>query len=344
VVTVTTAQASPDRHDWERSGPVAVAADVYRIPLPLPGDALRAVNVYAIADGDGLVLVDGGWAMAESVAELTRALGELDHRLTDIREFLVTHVHRDHYTQAVALRRTTGSTVALGVGEQATLDAINSGRPGDGGEALRRAGAAELAEQLEKVEYDIELADWGYPDRWLDDSTLLPLESRTLRVVATPGHTRGHVVFHDARAGTLFAGDHVLPHITPSLGVEPAPMASPLSSYLASLRLILGMPDALLLPAHGPVRPSTHARVHELLRHHRERLDQTFDAVSAGASTGFEVAGQLRWTRRLHRLADLDLFNAFLAVNETVAHLRVLVEQGNLVSRISDGVETFTVA
>src|SRR6476661_8757792 len=89
-----------DRHAWERSGAHEVAPGVHRIPLPLPGDALKAVNVYAIADGDGLVLVDGGWAMAESAALLERSLGEIGFRLADIREFLVTHVHRDHYTQA----------------------------------------------------------------------------------------------------------------------------------------------------------------------------------------------------------------------------------------------------
>ena len=39
---------------------------MHRIPLPLPGDALKAVNTYAISDGDGVVMIDGGWAMAEA--------------------------------------------------------------------------------------------------------------------------------------------------------------------------------------------------------------------------------------------------------------------------------------
>ena len=49
----------------------------------------------------------------------------------------------------------------------------------------------------------------------------IELKSRTLRVVPTPGHTQGHVVFTDSASGLLFAGDHVLPHITPSIGFEP---------------------------------------------------------------------------------------------------------------------------
>ena len=34
--------------DWTRPGVYRCAPDVYRIPLPLPMDGLRAVNVYAI--------------------------------------------------------------------------------------------------------------------------------------------------------------------------------------------------------------------------------------------------------------------------------------------------------
>jgi hypothetical protein len=34
---------------------------IYRIPLPLPFDGLRAVNAYAIETADGLVMIDSGW-------------------------------------------------------------------------------------------------------------------------------------------------------------------------------------------------------------------------------------------------------------------------------------------
>ena len=44
--------------------------------------------------------------------------------------------------------------------------------------------------------------------------------ARVLEAVATPGHTKGHLVFHDLDAGLLFSGDHVLPTISPSIGFE----------------------------------------------------------------------------------------------------------------------------
>ena len=51
---------------------------------------------------------------------------------------------------------------------------------------------------------------------------------RTIDAVHTPGHTPGHYVFADRADGLLFAGDHVLPTITPSIGftVPPTPTRS----------------------------------------------------------------------------------------------------------------------
>ena len=173
-------------------------------------------------------------------------------------------------------------------------------------------------------------ADWEMPDEWIDGRTELPLGGRELLAVPTPGHTRGHLVYADLAGGLLFAGDHVLPHITPSIGFESAPESSPLDSYLSSLRLMRELPDLRLLPAHGPVTDSVHARVDALLDHHADRLDACAAAVTAGSGTAYETARALTWTRRERHFDDLDLFNQMLATTETRAHLEVLVAQSRL--------------
>lgn len=331
-----------DRHAWEEPGAFEEAPGVHRIPLPLPGDALKAVNVYAIVDGEQLVLIDSGWAMAESQDLLAASLDSIGFGLGDIREFLVTHVHRDHYTQAVAVRRTFGTAVSLGEGERVSLDAVrNLADEHPDVAVLHAAGAVELAEVIASWTGDRDLTDWEFPDRWLEDGVDLPLESRTLRVIATPGHTRGHVVFHDPGHGVLFAGDHVLPHITPSIGVELDRPRSPLRDYLASLQLIRALPDTRLLPAHGPVTGSTAERIDELLRHHEQRLTDTAKAVERGGTSGFEVAKALTWTRHERAFTDLDRFNQILATHETMAHLQVLVERGWLRRDTVDGIVRF---
>lgn len=321
--------------DWTRPGVFDLGGDVHRIPLPLPHDGLRAVNVYAIADDDGLVLIDSGWAIPEAREALEKAIAALGRGLGDIRRFLVTHVHRDHYAMAVAVRRDFGNAVSLGIGEEPTIAAL--AEPGHRPLAnywalLERCGAAEIVAWLkERSEHSThDPADWTGPDEWLEDGMFVRTPQRSLRAVATPGHTQGHIVFVDSAAGLLFAGDHVLPHITPSIGFEAIPAPLPLGDYLHSLRLVREMDDRRLLPAHGPVAPSVHARVDQLIDHHGRRLDQAAAAVGADAVTAYEAAGRLTWTRRERPFADLDPFNQMLAVTETAAHLDLLVAQGRL--------------
>ena len=321
---------------------------MHRIPLPLPGDHLKAVNVYALEDAGGLTLIDSGWALEEARERLERSLASLGHELGDVRRFLVTHVHRDHYTLAITVRRLFGSRVLLGAGERQTLELNDGRRRGGGGQVfgdmLRRAGAAPVAEKLRELWGDDapDPRDWEQPDAWLEGTEKIEVADRTLRVIRTPGHTRGHVVFADDAAGLLFAGDHVLPHITPSIGFEPARPELPLGDYLASLRLVRSMPDMRLLPAHGGVTGSVHARVDELIAHHDQRLDACAAVIGQGAATAYEAARILTWTRRERRFDELDPFNQMMAVLETAAHLDVLVRQGRIRAGTDGAILTYT--
>lgn len=346
------AGSSQDRHAWASSGPEDLGDGIYRIPLPLPGDALTAVNVYALTGPEGADLIDSGMAIAAAREALTAALAGLGLALGDIRNFFITHIHHDHYTLAVQLRTTLAGKISLGEGERVNLEAIRAAQqdrtPPGFLTMLPSLGAAPVAAKLKaafgaqyRQEQDNGLATWGYPDRWLAGGTALDLGARTLNAIETPGHTRGHVVYHDAGHGLLFAGDHVLPHITPSIGFQPAITRSALSQYLSSLQLMLTLPDSRLLPAHGPVTGSTHTRVKELLDHHEARLAQILQAASAGPVTAYDVAQVIPWTRRQRKFADLDMMSQILAIGETAAHLEVLIARGQLARAVSeDGVES----
>jgi len=331
--------------DWQEPGAHEVAPGIHRIPLPLPQDGLRAVNVYAVTAGSSVTMIDAGWALEESRAQLERSLKQIDAGLGDIDRFLVTHVHRDHYTQAVAVRREFGTRVSLGIGERPSLEELNGTWNGDRAQGiqLRRYGATAVLDELVGRGWGgpVDPRDWELPTDWLTDGQTLAAGQRELRAVHTPGHTRGHLVFADLAGGLLFAGDHVLPHITPSIGFEASVTESPLADYLGSLAAVRAMPDLRLLPAHGPVAASVHARVDELVAHHEDRLAACDAAVRAGAVTPYEVARALGWTRRNRAFADLDPWNRMLAVCETAAHLLVLAAQGRLRHSTVDGADHF---
>jgi glyoxylase-like metal-dependent hydrolase (beta-lactamase superfamily II) len=330
-VSVSTGKAiSPDSGvHWAEPGAWKVADGIHRIPLPLPMDGLKAVNVYAVETPAGLTLMDGGWAVPEGREALEKGLALLGAGVGDITTFLVTHVHRDHYSLASVLGKEVGATVTLGSGERDTLDIVQRGEQGSMLRQLQVAGGQQLVEAWGDFEPPApDPSHWRDPDTWLEGDTTIAVGGRSLTALHTPGHTQGHYVYADRAAGLLFAGDHVLPTITPSVGFEPSSKGTPLRDFMASLSRMRELPDLRLLPAHGPVAPSVHARVDELLDHHEHRLALSLEAIRANPSTAYQVAGELPWTRHEHRFDTLDVFNGTLAVLETLAHLDVLVVRG----------------
>jgi glyoxylase-like metal-dependent hydrolase (beta-lactamase superfamily II) len=308
------------------------------MPLPLPMDALRAVNVYIAETEQGLVLIDGGWAIPQAQDLFTSGLRKLGYTSRDITRFLVTHMHRDHYTQAYVVGQETGADVSLGLGEKPSLDIMHDEdlEEDPNIDRLVLAGANEVADAWRAMFEGQErpgMDDYGYPSTWLDKDFLIDFGSRQLAAVSTPGHTQGHYVFADADAKLLFAGDHVLSTITPSIGFEPAWVEQPLRDFLDSLAKVRALPDMMLLPAHGPVAQSSHQRVDELIAHHDHRLQQCLEAIDQGASTAWEVAALVPWTKRNRKRDELGPFDQVMAAFETLAHLNLLVLQGRLESQ-----------
>lgn len=329
-----TAETSEQQPAWTQPGAHFVAPGVHRIPLQLPLTGLAAVNAYLLEAPDGLILIDPGWAGKDNEEAIVAALHRLGHKLSDLTTCLATHHHWDHYTQAYAWRDSLNTRLLVGREEHHSIEAyrVHTVMFPEHPQLLRRCGAPELAAQLqteEPPEHEKNVP-YGPPDAWLEDGERLSLRQGALEVVATPGHTRGHVAYRHSEAGLLFSGDHVLPTITPSLGFEMAPAPHPLSSFLSSLRLLLDQPDTTLLPAHGPVTVSTHSRVREILEHHEQRLDEVQEILTTGATTTYDVAAQLPWTRRRNRLHDLPLAHQMSAVMEIEAHLEVLSMLGRI--------------
>lgn len=321
---------------------------VVRIPLPLPLADLPLVNTYAVIGAGEVTLIDPGWLSGPSESALLEALGGLGLGVGDVRQIVVTHSHWDHYTRAVDWQRRFGVPLLLGRGERHSIDAFDYANGGYPRQVtlLRLSGAAAIAaavDALELLDHERDMP-FSAPDTWLDgDEDIDCGGGLHLRALATPGHTRGHIVYDEPASGLLFTGDHLLPRITPSLAFEQAPEASPLTSYLKSLRRFAEGPDRRMLPAHGLAGASARDRAAELLDHHDKRLKLIHDHVAEGASTAYDIAQRMRWTRREHTLEQLGTVHAMTAVLEVRSHLVHLTGEGRLVAS-GDGVERYALA
>ena len=311
--------------DWTRPGVYRCAPDVYRIPLPLPMDGLRAVNVYAIRHGDEITVIDAGWSIPEARELLappspSSTPGSATCGASSSRTSTATTTRR-RWPCAASSACGWRSAGARSTASMTINDPDQPEGPIMAARLLRAGGEAVLAKLSGLRSPPPDMTDWAPPDEWIDDGERLAVGDRTLVAVETPGHTRGHLVFADEAADIMFCGDHVLPRITPSIGLEPDPKVSPLADFLASLEMVRKRPDARMLAAHGPVGMRVHERVDELIAHHAKRLDATLAALAEGRSTAYAVAGALTWTRRERTLSELDPFNEMLATLETMAHL-----------------------
>ena len=138
-------------------------------------------------------------------------------------------------------------------------------------------------------------------------------------VLELPGHADGHIAL--LRNGTLIAGDHLLPTISPAIGLYPESRPDPLGDYLASLERTIELRPRLALPGHGPPISDPAGRAKELVEHHLERLDTTERLLGPVPRNAFEVSLDLFGE-------DLPARERRFAVAETLAHLERLVHAG----------------
>jgi glyoxylase-like metal-dependent hydrolase (beta-lactamase superfamily II) len=300
-------------------GVTEVADGVFELRLPIPfEDGL--VNVFLFPDGDEADLLDCGMNSDESVATIKAAIRDIGAKR--LRKLVVTHIHPDHYGAAGSLAGPGMADLYIHrlevplvhpryveleqlVKEVRTYLLVN-GVPEDDAEVLSNSQRA-LSQVVKTAE----------PSVQLDGAELLQMGRRQLRVEWTPGHSPGHICLYDRQDKLLFAGDHMLPDLSPNIGLHPQSTPDPLHEYLDGLRRMAAYEPDLILPSHGRPFTGAPARVKVLEGHHRKRLEQIVAIVGRGKQTGWEVALEL-WGPRA------NLYEKRLALQEALAHLQAL--------------------
>jgi glyoxylase-like metal-dependent hydrolase (beta-lactamase superfamily II) len=301
-----------------------VRPGLWSIPVPWPRSGLRYTLSYLVSGRSGLALIDTGWPTEEGWSALAASIAQTGHDIAEVRHVLVTHAHADHLGLAGRVREASGALVGMHPAESATM--LHRVAPQAWQERLsgwlRARGAPDdqLAEITDVMAGAVAFhARLARPDFEVEHGSL-PLGAGTaLRAVWTPGHTPGHLCFYDERQDVLLTGDHVLPRITPHIGLPPGAEGDPLGDYLASLRALARYQPAEVLPAHEYRFADLGARIEALLVHHRARLAEIEHAVASdpGLST-WAVSQALTWSRGWEQTRGGARQSA---VSETWAHL-----------------------
>jgi glyoxylase-like metal-dependent hydrolase (beta-lactamase superfamily II) len=317
---------------------------IWRLPLPLRDSPLGHVNTYLVRSDEGYLLVDCGWDTADTLHALEGHLRALDIRLPDVRHLVVTHIHPDHYGLAGRLREISSADLTFHRLERLYIESryVDADELlGEMREWLRLNGTPPR--ELDRLNRGsmsmLERVQIAFPDRTLDGGEEITCGRFAFRVIWTPGHSAGHICLHDERNRVLLSGDHVLPHITPSVGLHVRAMGNPLADYLDSLKLIRRLQAELVLPGHGEPFHGLPERADELIEHHKQRLYEIMQLLSARpglALSGYEIASRMRWSRQ-RTWHDLSGFERRMAVTEALAHIEVLHDRGELEKRYDEG-------
>ncbi|MGZ4647829.1 MAG: MBL fold metallo-hydrolase [Blastococcus sp.] len=319
--------------------------DLWSIPVPM-GGPLRYVSVYAFAlDGGGLGLIDTGWESDEGWTALTDGLASIGGGVADVRGVLVTHLHFDHLGLAERVRQASGAWIAMHPADAAVVGSMTHRNPAEfvaaEVEFLMGLGASpdEARADVGPAENVTAFTRMAVPDRHLEHGDLADLPGWSLRAVHTPGHTPGHLCFSEERTGLFFAGDHVLPRISPNISSTHSGTPDPLGDYLDSLAAVRDLDPVEVLPAHEWRFQGLASRTDQLTAHHEHRLSELLTAVrNHPGSTPWQLAAHLTWSRPWDQY---ERRMRIFAVTETDAHVRLLASRG-LVTSSGGAVPTWT--
>jgi glyoxylase-like metal-dependent hydrolase (beta-lactamase superfamily II) len=320
------------------AGSVTEVADgVYWLRFPLPMKGLNHINLWALRDGDGWVIVDTGIGSAESKDIWRKHFTELMGG-RPVNRVIVTHLHPDHSGLAGWICRKFGAPLVMTRGEYflCRLMAADTGSvaPREGLNFYKKAGYTEDQLELYKSRFGgfgkaITPMPHSY-DRIVEGDTGL-INGREWRVIIGSGHSPEHAVLWCPELKIALSGDQILPNISSNVSVWPTePEGNPLQDWIDSCKKLKGVlpKDTLICPAHGIPFRGAHRRLDKLVEHHEKALDRLYDHCRTPKLSTEVYPVLFRRT--------INDGNRIMAVGESIAHLNCLKERGWVSRRLND--------
>ncbi len=314
-----------------------VADGVYWLRFALPMKGLDHINLWALKDKDGWMVVDTGIANRESKdiwkSHFKNLMGD-----RPINRVLCTHLHPDHTGLAGWLCRKFEAPLLMTRGEYflCRLLAADTGNPAprEGIRFYEKCGFTPEQIELYKIRFGgfgkaISPMPHSY-DR-LTDGELGLINGREWRIIIGSGHSPEHACLYCPELNICLTGDQLLPNISSNVSVWPTqPEANPLENWIQSChKLKAELPeDVLVCPAHGIPFRGAHKRLDKLISHHEKALDRLLEFCKT-QRRATEVYSVL--FRR-----EINDSNRIMAVGESIAHLNCLKGRGLITRRLND--------
>ena len=265
---------------------------VWRLRLPLPWPGVPHCNAWALAAGDGVVLVDSGLHEPGSFANLERALAQVNLRVEHVRLLVCTHAHTDHYGQAQTVLDRAGCALWMHPDHAHMTQAGNDPETAlmRRLEVARQSGVPEAnlaAYQEARRNQGPGVAGLPLPDVELVPGVELRTDLGPWQVIHTPGHAPSHVCLFQPDQRILISGDHLLGRV--SLYFDYGWSPDPVGEFLGSLERVQALDARLCLAGHGRSFSDVQGHIDANRQLVWDRLDRTADVLSPGPATAYDI-------------------------------------------------------
>ena len=308
---------------------IEVAPGIHWIRLPLPMK-LDHVNIYALDDGDGWVLIDTGFFSQKGIRIWEKLLeGPLAGK--PVKRVLVTHHHPDHMGMAgwfqqehgVELWTTRTSWLFC---RMLTLD-TQEVWPQETIDFYRSAGMSEEVLQGRLADRPFNFSDMvhkmplGY--RRIKEGDVLNIGGRDWEVLVGNGHAPEHATLWCHDDNIVLAGDQIIPGISPNIGVYATePDADPLLDWYEACEKFskIAHEDHFVLPGHKLPFTGLPDRMEQLIENHHGALKRLREHLSEPRTAGDCFAPLFK--------RSIGAGEYGLALVESIAHLNHLYHLG----------------
>src|SRR5579863_8040299 len=275
------------------------------VPIPFP---LRTVNVFALVGKDGWAMVDTSMGTPDTREALWQGLERAGLSLDNLRTIVLTHHHPDHVGLSGELQERSGASVFMHPIDEAAIRVIWSGkmpeRFGRVSNFFGQHGMPPTDFWFTRVEPDVMRNLIRVPPHeaftLVEDGAVITVADEQYHVIWTPGHSDGQICLFRERDGVFLAADHVLPRITPNIGLySEHDRPNPLADYLDSLAKVEKLPAKIVLPGHGEPFSDLAGRTIEITQHHFEREGLIVEMLKERPQNAYELTLQLFKHRKM---------------------------------------------